>query len=707
MAEMKAKAVISAEDRTAGVFERIAARMGLINRAAAKANVMSVRASSTALAAQSRAVERADRNSAARVAVMGAAARVAAPIVGAAALKASVTQFAELDRRVTRIGITADASAPEVKGLAERLYQLGQSVALPTSDITTGLETLVAQGRNLKDSMEFLPSVAKTAAATGASVEDIAKSADSVGSNFKIAGKDMQSAFDIMAAGGKAGQFELKEMARYLPSLGPAAAAVGVKGKEGLADMVAMLQVLRKGSGTSEEAATSASNIFQKINSEETQKRFKKMGVDLEAGMKKGAKEGKSIITVFEELVQTATKGDLSKIPQLINDMEFARGIRALMTYRGEWQKLSAQIQKTSAGSVEIDLTRVQNDMQAKLDRLAEMVKHRGRQIGGFIADIVIPIDDKLKEIADGKNATFNKIDERAKFYNADAIANEELRTGAKHEFDPDTRRLVDARKEMVLRNKIDAERERIGGEVSRLDAERQAIVADAARQKSGTVLPWAKTAVDARTGAKLKPLDDRIAAAKESAGSFDGLVRRMDEINVLLAEGGKALTDAKSARIPNATTATRFDRKAPATTLFGLNGPVGSDPDWMPTLPGAPLSQRLPLARPDSLPKAPVSAEGLKAAFPAPDWALQPLKLDTSSLDFSNIEAKVVEPLTATVKDPVPLGPGTVSLDPGSKVDVSVSIKAEGATVTGMSATASGSTRASVGASMGHLATR
>jgi Ca2+-binding RTX toxin-like protein len=43
-----------------------------------------------------------------------------------------------------------------------------------------------------------------------------------------------------------------------------------------------MLQVLRKGSGTAEEAAASTNNILQKMGSEETTKRFKEMGVDLE-----------------------------------------------------------------------------------------------------------------------------------------------------------------------------------------------------------------------------------------------------------------------------------------------------------------------------------------------------------------------------------------------------------------------------------------
>lgn len=656
--DLTSKVVITASDRTGGAFSSVAAKLRALTAQARQ--VRGVTAQVQAVQHARATAQMAERASTA----FAMASRFAGPVIGAAAVNGAVKQYAELDRRITRIGITADAGAGEVKGLSDKLYQLGQSVALPTSEITTGLETLVAQGRSLKDSLEFLPSVAKTAAATGASVEDIAKSADGVGSNFKIAAKDMQSAFDIMAAGGKAGQFELKEMARYLPSLGPAAAAAGIKGKEGLSDLVAMLQILRKGSGTSEEAASSASNIFQKLRSEETQKRFKKMGVDLEKGLAKGVKEGKNIITVFEDLVQTATKGDLSKIPQLINDMEFARGIRALMTYRGEWQKLSAQIQRTSAGTVELDLSRVQNDMQAKLDRLAEVVKHRARQIGSIIADIAIPLDDKLKEVLDGRNATANAIDERARYYNADVIAREELRTGSKGTYDPETRRLVDARKEFVQRQLIDAERERLSSGVRRAEGQRAAILADAERQKAGAI-PSVRPLIDARTGEKLKPIDAALESARAAQGAFERLTTRIDEIQVRLAEVGKPSDDAKKLAIPNARVAPGAGVGSPATMAFGLNGfrPVAQHWDV-----GKRVMAPLPPARPGSLPQAPaptVTEDQLKSLFPGGS-----IKLDTS--DAKELSTKLEG--TATVKLDV-----NVKLDPKLEAKIDQAISASG----------------------------
>ncbi len=79
--------------------------------------------------------------------------------------------------------------------------------------------------------MSFLPAVVQTAQAAGAETSDIAASADALATSFKIAGSEMQGAFDILVAGGNAGKFELKDLARYLPSI----AALGGGGRLGRA----------------------------------------------------------------------------------------------------------------------------------------------------------------------------------------------------------------------------------------------------------------------------------------------------------------------------------------------------------------------------------------------------------------------------------------------------------------------------------------
>jgi len=289
---------------------------------------------------------------------------------------------ASFDRRMTRIGITADATDQAVRGASKAIHAIAQETATPIDKVVDGLDALIARGRSLDDAMGFLPSVARAAAASGSDVDDIAKTAEAIGSNFKISSRDMEKAFEILVAGGKAGNFELKDMARYLPALAPAAAAAGLKGAAGLEQLVAMLQVVQKGTGTAEEATASFNNILSKMESEETAKRFGKFGIDLRKEMARARKQGRNLLEVFEELSFKAVKGDLSKIPQLFSDMEFARGIRALLTYRGEWQKLAAEIRRDAPGAVARDLARATSDAQSSVDRLSNSWDRASRSFG-------------------------------------------------------------------------------------------------------------------------------------------------------------------------------------------------------------------------------------------------------------------------------------------------------------------------------------
>jgi phage tail tape measure protein, TP901 family, core region len=314
----------------------------------------------------------------------------------------TIGKTADLDRRMTRLRVTAGASAAEMGAATAALQTLAVETALPLDKVASGLEVLVAQGRSLSDSMSMIGAIARTAQASGSEVEDIAKTADSVGTNFKIAGADMQKAFDIMVEGGKAGQFELKDMARYLPSLAPAAAAVGLKGAEGLEQLVAMLQVVRKGTGTTEEAASSMNNIFQKMESEETAKRFGKFGVDLRKEMKEARKNGRNLLEVFEELTAKALKGDLSKLPQLFSDMEFARGMRAILSFRGEWQRLQKEIRSNAPGSVLRDFNTVAQGARAEIDRLGEAWDAFQIRLGKKIEPAVVGVLRSIREQIDG-----------------------------------------------------------------------------------------------------------------------------------------------------------------------------------------------------------------------------------------------------------------------------------------------------------------
>lgn len=357
---LEAAAIIRAHDATGATFAHVAGKMRTITNTAAAVNRTAAH------------VARAEAAAARGTTMIAASAsRLLAPAALGYAATGAFKRFADAEMAITRIGITADATDKEIDALHKSLRALAMETGKPFNEVAEGLNQLVAGGQDLPEAMPAMPAIVRTAQAAGAEVRDIANSALAASQALGIAGKDMQDAFDVMVAGGKAGKFELKDMARYLPSIAPAAAAVGMKGQEGLMRIVAMLQTIRNGTGSVEEAASSAVNIFAKMESEETTKRFKKFGIDLRKEMAKARREGRDLLEVFTELTTRATGGDLSKIPQLFSDMEFARGMRALLAYRDIMADVLRKLE-SAKGSTARDFERVTQRSQVAINRLAE-----------------------------------------------------------------------------------------------------------------------------------------------------------------------------------------------------------------------------------------------------------------------------------------------------------------------------------------------
>ncbi len=344
-----------------------------------------------ASAAQIKGMERMER-------VMGTLQRGAVALGGLYALqragqaiKEATVRFAEVDRAMTRTGITGDAMVEEVRKGTEELRNLARDTATLFDPAQKGLDAITASGRDFGDAMKMMPSVLKTAQASGAGVEEIANSSTALLDHMKISIQGLAEAQDTLAMGGKLGKFELKDMARYLPSMLPAFKALGQSGQDGLRKLVAMLQVIRSGTGTAEEAAASAQNIFSKMESDQTVKNFKEMGVDLPKALAKARKEGKDLMQVFLQLSSKALKGDLSKLPQLFQDMEVQRGMRPLLDGLSKIAEYEEKL-RGAKGTIDTDFKRVAADTQAQIDKLKEGSDRAKAAFGGLAGELGSPL---------------------------------------------------------------------------------------------------------------------------------------------------------------------------------------------------------------------------------------------------------------------------------------------------------------------------
>lgn len=333
--------------------------------------------------------EKASKRTSDRIAGFAKAATGVA-LAGAAFSVAAFKDAAAFERVMTRIGITAGATDKGIEDATEAVMRLARETALPLEQVVEGLDTLVSSGQELDEAMAFLPSVLRTAQASGAATTDIANTALKASSALKIEASELQRAFDIMVAGGKAGQFELKDMAMYIPGLANSFASLGYEGQEGLETLIALLQTVREDTGDASGAAVQLQNVFGKMYSEETANKFKKFGVDITKEMKAARDAGEGAVDAFVRISKEAIKGDLSKLPLLFSDQEFRLGMQSLITSADSYEKFVAAVNGSEVdGSVLNDFNRVVNDSQSSIDRMSTAWDNFYKKVGGAVAPTI------------------------------------------------------------------------------------------------------------------------------------------------------------------------------------------------------------------------------------------------------------------------------------------------------------------------------
>lgn len=407
MSRLSASLVVDLVDKTGAKTQAIIGNMDRLKRAERDYMLASngVRLSNRDRAMERLMMEREAADEARRQRMMMVASRIGTGVaIGGVIAAKAYTNFADLERRVNRIVVNADQGAGTIEPTIRRLQDVADQTRTSFDDVVGGLEALIASGRSLDESLAFLPAVALTAQASGAAMNDVALTADSMAGSLKINAGEMQRAFDILVAGGKAGKFELKDMAQYLPSLLPAMAAMGYKGTDGLRKVVAMLQVMRNQAGSSSEAATYLSNVLNKVYSEETAKKFKDMGVDLGGALERAKDEGRDVLDVFLDMVLIATKGDLSKLPKLFTDAEMLKGVRALITQRPELERLFGVFANVDGTALK-DFGQIAEDSASKIQRLSNLWGQFMTRVGSGVASGANPVLEDLIETIDDATA--------------------------------------------------------------------------------------------------------------------------------------------------------------------------------------------------------------------------------------------------------------------------------------------------------------
>lgn len=224
------------------------------------------------------------------------------------------------------IAITGGMSTEDETQLSLAVRDIARESNQYQTDVLQGMQVLTAGGVQSREELEGYGAVlARTATASRASMDDLGATTLALRDNLGITAEGLNESFNILAAGGKAGLVELKDMAKFLPQLAPTFASMGITGQQAVAEMTAGLQIARRGAGTNDEAATNMRNYLQKIFAPDTVQNFTDAGIDLQASLKQLAKDG---IGPFEGTMRLVMEYMKSKSPQAAAEFKKAMNIK-------------------------------------------------------------------------------------------------------------------------------------------------------------------------------------------------------------------------------------------------------------------------------------------------------------------------------------------------------------------------------------------
>lgn len=290
---------------------------------------------------------------------------------GAMVMREPVKNQMDFDRRLAMVSNTA-FSDRDVAGRIEGKKTLFDAVQKAVTegggtkeDALSSLDTLLASGAVSTDTaLKLLPTLQKGAVATGASSEDMARIAISAMQQFGIKEEDIGLVLDKAVAAGQAGNFELADMARWLPSQMASAKQAGLSGMEGFERLLIANQQARVTAGSSDEAGNNLVNLLAKITAKETNDRFKNLKyTDAKTGKTKGIDFAKSM-EHYKGKGQDSLQAFMSIMDDVVGSDKRYQELQAkLKTAKGEeQQRLLAELTNLVEGTA---IGQIVSDQQA------------------------------------------------------------------------------------------------------------------------------------------------------------------------------------------------------------------------------------------------------------------------------------------------------------------------------------------------------
>jgi len=305
---------------------------------------------------------------------------------------------ADIEQRYTRLGIQANITKDRVDALRQKILDtsLAPDIKVKPEKILSAIEAIIEKTGDLPFAEANIRAIGIAISATGASGGAIGELTAELEKmhTFKGPGAVLK-ALDTLNVQGKSGAFTLQNLAALGPRVITAYNSVVKGGRSGattLREMGAALQVIRMGTGSSEQAATAFEGVLRTLQDAKKIEKINNLGVQVFDPNQPGAEILRPINQIMLDLIQ-ATGGKKTILGKIF-DAEGIRAFNALIQDPSIMQKF---IRVQGDGVVTLkDSRRAADEVSQSMGALATSVIQIGAAITGTFSPVLKPVFDRL-----------------------------------------------------------------------------------------------------------------------------------------------------------------------------------------------------------------------------------------------------------------------------------------------------------------------
>lgn len=260
-------------------------------------------------------------------------------LLSGATVAYAVKQVGDLSERYTRLGINANISADKVDQLKEQVFDISQApdIRVDPAEMLGAIEDIVEKTGDLQFAQDNIRNIGLAIQATGATGQDVGAMLAEFQKQGITAPGEVLKVIDLLNQQGKEGAFTLKDIASMGPRVVAAYNATGRSGVQAMKEMGAALQVIRMGTGSSEQAATAFEAVLRTMSDPKKIKQLEELG-GISVFDPELLKEGKQQLRPINELMVEIVKAANGKQTNLAQVFD-AEAMRAFNTAAAEYQR--------------------------------------------------------------------------------------------------------------------------------------------------------------------------------------------------------------------------------------------------------------------------------------------------------------------------------------------------------------------------------